>query len=397
MDGDRVVTAVRNHPGIFEVVTVDKMGRERKRFRAYIRDPQGRQRSKTFSGVRAAQSWKDSQRVAVRDGNYVDPASGRVTLQALYAELHEAREYAPATLALHGELWKRLGPDLGHRSLNAIDAALVDRVLGKIEAPAMREKARLLLSALFGHAEVTRGRMGNPARRKRVPSTRASRKAAGGSEKAAKRYLGPQELARLLEEVSERFRAPVHLMARVGLRPGEAYALRVGKFDPLKRTLLIDTSASGDTKTGEARVVHVPAVVAEELTAHIKRWSDWEPDSLIFRGERGAMIHPENFRRRVLGPAAERAGIIPGLRVNDLRHSAVSSAIAQGANVYQVQRMVGHAKPSITLDVYGSLWDHSQEELAERLDAAIRAELEAAEPGAEVVVLPTVAEGGAKA
>jgi hypothetical protein len=26
--------------------------------------------------------------------------------------------------------------------------------------------------------------------------------------------------------------------------------------------------------------------------------------------------------------------------------------------------MVGHSKPSITLDVYGELWDTSQEELA---------------------------------
>jgi integrase len=47
---------------------------------------------------------------------------------------------------------------------------------------------------------------------------------------------------------------------KFGLRPGEAYALRVGKFDPLKRTLFIDTSTSGDTKTGEARTVVLPSV-----------------------------------------------------------------------------------------------------------------------------------------
>jgi hypothetical protein len=35
--------------------------------------------------------------------------------------------------------------------------------------------------------------------------------------------------------------------------------------------------------------------------------------------------------------------------------------------------MVGHAKPSITLDTYGHLWDDSADRLAERLDAAIRA------------------------
>jgi hypothetical protein len=39
-----------------------------------------------------------------------------------------------------------------------------------------------------------------------------------------------------------------------------------------------------------------------------------------------------------------------------------------------VQRMVGHSKPSITLEDYGELWDDSQEQLATKLDEAIRAE-----------------------
>ena len=46
--------------------------------------------------------------------------------------------------------------------------------------------------------------------------------------------------------------------------------------------------------------------------------------------------------------------------MNDLRQSAVSFAVAHGANVYAVQRMVCHSKPSVTLDVYGELWDDSQ-------------------------------------
>lgn len=44
--------------------------------------------------------------------------------------------------------------------------------------------------------------------------------------------------------------------------------------------------------------------------------------------------------------------------------------------MYAVQRMLGHAKPSITLDVYGSLWDDSLEKLAESMDEAIRASRE---------------------
>jgi integrase len=41
----------------------------------------------------------------------------------------------------------------------------------------------------------------------------------------------------------------------------------------------------------------------------------------------------------------------PGLLPNDLRHTAAAFAVAHGANVYDGQNMLGHAKPSITLDV----------------------------------------------
>ena len=58
-------------------------------------------------------------------------------------------------------------------------------------------------------------------------------------------------------------------------------------------------------------------------------------------------------------------------RLSPARASA-SWSISLGADVYAVQRMVGHAKPSITLDVYGELWDGSQEQFAERQDEALR-------------------------
>ena len=80
--------------------------------------------------------------------------------------------------------------------------------------------------------------------------------------------------------------------------------------------------------------------------------------------------------------------VAAALAACDLRHSAVSFAVAHGADIYSIQRMVGHSKPSITLDVYGELWDTSQEQLAEKLDAAIRAESEAHTQGVEVVELP---------
>ncbi len=47
---------------------------------------------------------------------------------------------------------------------------------------------------------------------------------------------------------------------------------------------------------------------------------------------------------------------LSGLTPQDLRHTAASLAVAAGANVKAVQRMLGHASASMTLDVYAGLF-----------------------------------------
>jgi integrase len=56
------------------------------------------------------------------------------------------------------------------------------------------------------------------------------------------------------------------------------------------------------------------------------------------------------------------------LRLHDLRHYAVSRLIEQGANVLLVSRVAGHARASVTLDVYAHLFREGLAEAAERFD-----------------------------
>ena len=99
------------------------------------------------------------------------------------------------------------------------------------------------------------------------------------------------------------------------------------------------------------------------------------------------MIDASNFRK-VFNRARSKATITNNLTPNSCRHTAASFAVHHGATVYSVQRMMGHSKPSITLDVYGSLFDESQQALADKLDAAIRAsKANVATPDAQVIEL----------
>ena len=95
------------------------------------------------------------------------------------------------------------------------------------------------------------------------------------------------------------------------------------------------------------------------------------------------MIQENNFRGRVFSKARQRAGLSAAITPNQLRHTAAARAIGNGATIYDVQRMLGHARASITLDTYGYLWHGSPEKLAGILDAAIR---ESRKPVAEATV-----------
>jgi integrase len=63
----------------------------------------------------------------------------------------------------------------------------------------------------------------------------------------------------------------------------------------------------------------------------------------------------------VFRPAVEKcqAGdeTFPTITPHDLRHTAASLAVSVRANVKAVQRMLGHAKASMTLDTYADLFD----------------------------------------
>lgn len=54
-----------------------------------------------------------------------------------------------------------------------------------------------------------------------------------------------------------------------------------------------------------------------------------------------------------------------------VRHFYASVLIKHGASVKKVQRRLGHAKPSITLDLYVHLWEDDEDDTAELIDKII--------------------------
>ena len=92
----------------------------------------------------------------------------------------------------------------------------------------------------------------------------------------------------------------------------------------------------------------------------------WQENDLIFPSEIGTISDRDNIRKdfkRLLKEAG-----LPAIRLHDLRHTGASLLLNNSIPVIIVSRQLGHARPSITLDVYGHLIPGKQKEVAMLMD-----------------------------
>ena len=101
----------------------------------------------------------------------------------------------------------------------------------------------------------------------------------------------------------------------------------------------------------------------------------------MFASQRGDVLRVSNYRKLFFTSAVEMCQVadkkFPTITPHDLRHTAASLAVSAGANVKAVQRMLGHAKASMTLDVHADLFDDDLDSVADSLDAAIKSAADA--------------------
>lgn len=164
------------------------------------------------------------------------------------------------------------------------------------------------------------------------------------------RPVAPADVLALAEEVSEDAREPwiaardwavLMLLYGAGLRIGEALALPAGIL-PLGETIRVLG------KRGKTRIVPLLPQVARAVEAYAAE-QPWrlERDAPLFRGARGGVLSPTVVRRSV---RAARARLDLGDRVTPhaLRHSFATHLLGRGADLRQLQELLGHASLSST-------------------------------------------------
>jgi integrase len=353
------------------------------RYEVRVRGTDGKERSRTFRTKKEAQRYQRAHHAAIDSGVWIDPRAGRVTLAAWATE------------------WQRTVVHLRPKTRKAYDVNLRNHVLPALGDHELAKLTPSMLRAWLSDVTAKEGRSGKPiaggtvaqAYRtlNRVLAAAVDDELIGRnplrgvkpprSEPEPMRFLTHDEVASLATAIDARYSALVYLAAYSGLRAGELVALRRPHVDLLRRSVTVVEQVqyidrhyvvAPPKSAAGRRSVALPRLVADELEAHIRDLPDQSAEALVFPAPEGGYLHLENFRRRVWLPAVEQAGVAP-LRLHDLRHTCASLAIAAGADVKVLQRMLGHASAALTLDRYGHLMPGQAESVAERLDVLARA------------------------
>jgi integrase len=160
------------------------------------------------------------------------------------------------------------------------------------------------------------------------------------------RFLSQEESITQLEELSK-VSSTVHDIAlislRCGLRAGEIFKLTWNDVDFRNGTILIK-----DTKSGRNR----NAITTKDIRDMLEKRRGLSTSGLVFFSRTGEKITAvsDTFAR-----AVERLGFNAGVTdrrqkvvFHTLRHTYASWLVISGADLYRVQRLMGHSTISMT-------------------------------------------------
>ena len=181
------------------------------------------------------------------------------------------------------------------------------------------------------------------------------------------------------------------LALATGMRRGELLALKWDDIDfdnaslqvqrTLQKTLRGYVFAKPKTTRSRRRIALSATVLAalkrhrvQQAETRLKLGDAWTELDLVFPSALGRMYEPSNFVRYQFKPIIKRTGL-PNVRLHDLRHTAATLLLAKGINPKVVSEMLGHSNVSNTLNVYGHVLPHMQQEAADLMDRVLWGEL----------------------
>ena len=325
----------------------------------------------TFPTAADAGLWLDTKRAEIADGRWLDPDAGRITVGE-WADrwlLSVRPGLQPSTYALYaGLIRSRIKPVLGDVTVADLRPIMVaEWVAGMRSAGLSASRIRhayIVLNQMMAAAVNNELRASSPCRGVKLPRI----------TQAEPSILTPEQVERLLAELTGQGRVLVMLLAYAGLRLGEAFALRRSAVDLAGQRVHVVASVTeiagkqvfGLPKSHQTREVSIPPSLVVALRSVIADLSAGG-DPLVFVGNRlGRPLRYDWWRDQVFDPAAERAGLSQ-ITPKDLR-ATHATWVADRLGVMVAAKRLGHSNASVTTRHYARAVESRQDEAAAVLD-----------------------------
>lgn len=346
-------------PGTHGAITVARHG-DGWQARTYFRGWDGQRRRLARHGrtkAEAERSLKAAVVEAASAGDHAGPSSRFSELAAEWlAEVEGEGRLTESTLRRYRDLVVRyVDPGLGALRCREVTTVAVDRFLRAVAAsngPATAKGARTVLSSIVKHG-MRRGAMAtNPVRDAGV--IRAERKpsrALTDDEQAA--LLAALEGSR--DAVQRDLPDLCRFLAGTGMRLGEACALLEDDFDleagvvTVRATAIRGQRVERTKSQAGHRVLALPADLVQLVGRRVEN-DDLATQVAVFCSERGFVRDTSNTTGQ-LRRAFDAAGF-PWVTSHTFRKTVATRLDAAGLSARAIADHLGHAQPSMTLDVY---------------------------------------------
>ncbi len=264
----------------------------------------------------------------------------------------------PYTCEVYAGYFKTwIAPRWGSYKLSEVKTAEVESWLRSINrADGTKVKIRNLMATLFNHAIRWEFTKSNPI----TGPVRGSGVRQSGKRMKTPEVLAVEEISSILNELSDRTKTLVFLIASTGLRFSELRGLRWRDADFEAHTLAIHRGVVkkhlGDLKSKASHrllPLHPYLVLALQ---HLRSVSTYVGlDDWIFASDRKnghVPIWPTSLMEDYVRPAAVRAGVDKHVNWKTFRTSVATQMNANSENIKTTQLQLGHARANVTADVY---------------------------------------------
>lgn len=333
------------------------------RWRARYLDPDGRERSQAFARKADAERFLTTVEADKLHGAYVDPDAGRVTLDVYFADWSKRQLWETGTRQAMGLAVRCTG--FGSLPLARLRRSHVEAWIKRMDSDGLAPGT--IKTRVNNVRAVLRA-----AVRDRViavdPSEGVSRPRDRRRE-AAMVLPTSAQVAAIVGKADPQYKAFIALAAFAGLRLGEAAGLQAGDIDFLRRSMAIRRQIQRANrgaieirppKYSSERTVYLADGLLKLLSQHIaKHRPGDDPARWLFEAKPGTPPHQNTVGYQ--WRKACRAAKVTGVTLHDLRHFYASGLIAAGCDVVTVQRALGHAKATTTLNTYAHLWPSAED------------------------------------